>query len=308
MLSNDMKSFAWFYLLMAGTLLFLSACEDVINIDLDETPPQLVVDAWITDQPGPQTIKLRLSQPYFENEPAPAVTGATVEIEDDLGNVYDFTDPDQNGDYVWTPPTPGEALGVLNRSYTLRVSYQGETFQATSQINRVPVIDSLVYEFREEELGNPAAYYAQVYARDFVGSGDTYWIRTFKNGEFLSRGGDINIAYDAGFSAGGNVDGLYFITPIREGINPFRLDENDEVLPPYELNDTIYVEIYSITNEAFFFLQQVQTQLTNGGLFAVPTTNVPTNLVNLNPNSPIKALGYFGASAVSAAGVRIEEE
>jgi hypothetical protein len=39
--------------------------------------------------------------------------------------------------------------------------------------------------------------------------------------------------------------------------------------------------------------------MTNEGLFATPATNVPTNIVNKNKNSKVKAVGWFGAASVS---------
>jgi len=306
-----MKNIAYIHRFVFGFLLLwaLSSCEDIIDINLDANTPQLSIDAWITDQPETQTIKLRLTRSYFDNTPAPLALNATVEIQDSEGNLYEFLDTNNDGNYVWMPAQAADVMGVLGRTYTITVSYGGETYKATSQINRTPRIDSLVYEFREERLGNPAGYYAEIYARDPQGSGDCYWIRTYKNGQFLNRGQDINIAYDAGFSAGGNVDGVYFITPIREGINPFVEDPNDSnvTLPPYSIGDDLEVEIYSIQEDAFYFLQEVSTQLTNGGLFAVPLTNVRTNYVNQNPNSDKKVVGYFGASAVVTAETTVEE-
>lgn len=306
-----MKNIIYIHRFVVGFLLLwaLSSCEDIIDINLDAGTPQLSIDAWITDQLGTQTVKLRLTRSYFDNSPAPLALNATVEIEDSEGNIYQFLDADNDGDYVWMSAQSTEIMGVLGRTYTITVSYGGETYKASSQINRTPRIDSLVYEFREERLGNPAGYYAEIFARDPQGSGDCYWIRTYKNGQFLNRGQDINIAYDAGFSAGGNVDGVYFITPIREGINPFFEDPEDSnvTLPPYSIGDELEVEIYSISEDAFFFLEEVQTQLTNGGLFAVPLTNVRTNYVNQNPNSDKKVVGYFGASAVVTAETTVEE-
>ena len=288
----------------------LYSCEDVIDVNLAKGEPQLVVDAWITNQPGSQSIKLSITQPYFENSSPVPVLGATVSIEDNNGTVFNFIDADNDGTYIWEPASPDGVMGVLGNNYELSISYNNENYKASTKINRVMPIDSITYEFREVELGNPKGYYAQVYARDLVGKGDCYWIRTYKNGEFLKRGSDINIAYDAGFSSGGNIDGLIFITPIRERINPFYPDPKDKnkTLPPYAIDDSIYVEIYSITEDAFNFFLEVQTTLNNGGLFATPLTNVRTNIKNTNPASSKKAVGYFGASAVSSAGVRVKEE
>lgn len=295
-----MKNILNYFLLVLGASMFFS-CEDVIDVDVEEGISQLAVDAWITDQQGIQTIRLTLSQGYFDNNPAQPALGAVVTVVDNTGQTFSFLDEDNNGYYLWNPSPADSTLGQIGNQYTLTIQYQGETFEAFSEIKRVPVIDSISYELKEEELGNPEGHYAELFARDFQGVGDTYWIRTYKNGELLRRAGDINIAYDAGFSKGGNIDGLTFITPIREGINPFYEKENDNNVfdPPYLDGDSIRVQIYSITEDAFTFLEEVQTQLNNSGLFAEPTNNVSTNVRNLNPNSTVKAVGFFGASAVS---------
>ena len=62
--------------------------------------------------------------------------------------------------------------------------------------------------------------YCEFFARDLLGLGNSYWIKSFKNDTFLNRPSEINIAFDASFDAGGEVDNLIFIPPIRDNINP----------------------------------------------------------------------------------------
>ena len=59
------------YLLV--TLIFITGCTEVIDIDLNETDPALVVEGLITDRPGPYTVKLALTTSYFESETPPTV-------------------------------------------------------------------------------------------------------------------------------------------------------------------------------------------------------------------------------------------
>lgn len=301
------RNINWFFVagLFCTTILF-SACEDIVDVTLDTGKSQLSVDAWLDNQAGEKVIRLTRTNGYFENTAAPAALGATVVITDNEGNTFEFLDTDNDGDYTWTP-SGTESFGKIGNTYILSLTYEGESYEAVSSMNRVPPIDSVFYEFREEELGDPEGYYAELFARDFEGSGDCYWIKTYRNEAFLRKPNDINIAYDASFSAGGNTDGLVFITPIREGINPYYEDENEEALPPYELGDKIKVELHAIPEEAFYFLQDVRTQVNNGGLFAVPSTNVRTNIVNTNTASETTAVGYFATSAVSVAEQVIEE-
>lgn len=292
------------------SLFAFTACEDVINVDLPQGEVQLVVDAWITNQTGEQSIKLTRSASYFDNNPSPAALGATVQITDNEGNTYNFLDADNDGKYVWIP-NDATPLGKIGNTYTLQITFEGETYKAESAINPVPAIDSIAYELREEELGNPKGYYAEVYARDFAGKGNCYWIRGFKNERYLNRVSNLTTAYDAGFSAGGNTDGINFIRPIREGINEFVPDAGSATsftTPPYKVGDKIKVELYSITESAFNFFGEVRSQLQNSGLFAIPLANVSSNLVNQNPNSKVRALGFFGASAVSVLEGTLEDK
>ena len=192
-----------FHILFFLAALSFTACTDVIDVDLDEGEVQLVVDAFINDLPQPQVIRLRNSAPYFSNDFNPAVTGAIVTVTDGDGEVFEFVDAGNTGDYTWTPED-GETFGEVGQIYVLAVSLPGDskTFGAQTQMNRVPPIDSIVSEFREDELGGPDGHYAQFFARDEVGFGDSYWIKTFKNGEFLNKGFELNIAYDAAFAPG----------------------------------------------------------------------------------------------------------
>ena len=275
------------------------ACEDQINPTLEEAPPIVVVDAWINNLDEPQTIRLTNSQSYFDNTTPPAISGATVSIEDSEGRIYNFLEQ-TDGSYQWAPAM--ETFGAVGLDFTLTIMIGGTTYTANSSMNRVPVIDSVTFRFEEENFILPDSYFAEFWSRDPIGTGDTYWIKAYKNGQFLNNPDEINIAFDAGFSEGGNVDGLIFIPPIRDGINPFEEDEDDEFLSPYEDGDFVEVEIHSITNDAFIFLNETSLQIDRPGgfaeLFATPLSNVPTNIVSSDPAE--RVAGFFSVSAVES--------
>ncbi|MCE7063047.1 DUF4249 domain-containing protein [Dyadobacter sp. CY343] len=271
---------------------FLTGCEDVIDLETETGPPQLVVDGWITNQPGPQTIKLTWSASYFDNTPAKPVLNAEVVVKDDKGTIYEFEDTAGNGQYIWQKT--GDTLGHIGRKYTLTIKQGADTFTSSTEIKRVPAVDSIIY--RKEKLpfepdkGPREGYVAEFYARDLAGEGDTYWIKPVIRGKpEIKRATSISIAYDAAFSAGAPSDGLIFILPLRQSITTDSL---------YSAGNEVGVELHSITNEAFDFLSQVREQAGNGGLFATPIANIRSNVVNTNPAGP-KALGFFGSSAIS---------
>ena len=289
-------------------LLSLFACEDQITPELEEAPPILIIDAFLTTQDSIQTVRIVQSRSYFDNSPLAGVNGAVVTVVNSNGNVVEFADMGQ-GLYQWMPDQNGP-IAVEQDSLTLNIAIGEDVFQAGSKVNRVPEIDSVTFRFEEEDLFFPDAYFAEFWSRDFIGSGDTYWIKSFKNGVYLNEPGEINIAYDAGFSEGGNVDGLIFIPPIRDAINPFEQDEDDEFISPFEDGDSVYVEIHSITNETFRFLNDVRIQTDRPGgfaeLFAVPLSNVPTNIQYLGGDPQIVVAGFFNVAAVKSAGKTLD--
>src|ERR1700710_444135 len=58
------------------------ACKKVINVDLNNAAPQLVIEGEITDGPGPAQVRLSRSVTFSSSNVYPTVTGATVSITD----------------------------------------------------------------------------------------------------------------------------------------------------------------------------------------------------------------------------------
>ena len=305
-----MKSYIKIIFGFIATGSMLASCEEVINPDLKNADPVLVVDAWINNKVEDQVIRLSLSQPYLSDEVPPGVSGATVTVSYDGGTLDFIEDGDEPGTYRWATDdaTSADVFGQIGRTYTLAVVVNGQTFEATSKINRTVAIDSVTFEEDDSPFYPDNSYIAQFWAIEPVGTGDTYWIRSYKNGVPLSKPSEINIAYDAGFSAGGSFDGITFIPPIRE-VNPNDVDEDDQPLSPYEIGDSLYVEIHSITHESFTFLSQVIVQTDRPGgfgeLFSTPLANVSTNIVPAS-SGPLKAVGFFNVAAVKGLGKKLE--
>lgn len=297
---DNFKTAIWGTVLLAG--LALTGCEDVIDLETTTGPTQLVVDGWITNEAGPQTIKLMWSAGYFNNENPKPVLGASVTVTDNAGKEYKFEDTAGNGQYVWGK-TNADTLGYVGRTYSLKIVNEAEVYTATTELKKVPAVDSVVYT-REKlpfkpDKGPQEGFIAEFYARDLVGVGDTYWIKPVVNGKaVVDKAVNISIAYDAAFGAGAPSDGLIFILPLRQSITIDSL---------YSAGASVGVELHSITLETFEYLKQIQEQASNGGLFATPISNIKSNVVNQDPNGK-KALGFFGASAVSRRTTIIDPE
>ncbi|MBX2966927.1 MAG: DUF4249 domain-containing protein [Cyclobacteriaceae bacterium] len=286
-------------------LVILFSCETEINPTLQYAEPVLVVDAWINNKPEPQVIKLTKTQPYFNQSLPPGVTGAQVIVKGSDDSEYVFTENvTDEGHYTWTPGA-GDAFGETGITYTLTIVAEGETYQSVTRMGRVPQVDSITFRLEEGNQFIDDLYLAEFWATDPAEPGDTYWIKAFKNGQLLNKPSEINLAYDAGFTRGGNFSGAVFISPVRTGINPFDFDENNRFLSPYVVGDSVYVEIHSLSEASFDFLTQVVIQTNRPGgfseLFATPLANVSTNIVNMNPAGK-KAVGFFNVASVSGLG------
>ena len=278
-------------------MMIWSSCEDVVDIQTADAPTQVVVDAWLNNLSKPQEIKLTFSQPYFDSSFAEPLLGANIEINSNQGNVFAFSEVG-SGQYIWQP-SEGQSLGKPGDIFQLTITLADQTVSATSMIHPAPEIDSISQEFREDDLRGPDGIYTQFFARDLQGLGNTYWIKSYKNDQYLNKPDEINLAFDAGFDGGSQLDGIIFIPPIRELTNPVP-DEFPADEAPYKPGDQLRVEIHSLTLEAFEFMSSVRDQILNGSntIFASPIANSKGNLTSSKANTEV--LGIFCVSAVTS--------
>ena len=293
---------------------FLFSCEDIINPDLPTNEPILVVDAWINNLEESQVIKLSKTQNYLDsNSPVPVV-GATVFIYDENLTHFNFTEVN-DGEYIWTPDSVFKNIGVEGTKFYLSVSYEGKNIFSESQLNRTSVIDSV--NFVRGQVPEDS-YYAEFWSREEEGVGDAYWIKSYINGELQTGLQDIITCIDAGASSEGAViDGIPFIPPIRRAVTKFENDDDGNLMSPFKKGDSLYVEIHSVTFEAFDFLNKTAIQINRPGgfseLFAVSLSNVPNNLIitnisdgSIDPNYPV--VGFFNVSSVHGMGNTLDDD
>ena len=289
-------------------LLILISCEDIITPELPTNDPILVVDAWLNNLNEQQKIILSSTQDYLDSTSSPSVSGAIVQVSDDQGNVFDFVES-VPGEYVWLPTILKNNLGDVGSSYTLNIQYDGKEIIAQSTMNRTSTIDSVNFVRGQFPEGS---YYAEFWSREEAGIGDAYWIKSYVNGIYQNGLDDIITCIDAGASSEGAViDGIPFIPPIRRGITRFETDDDGDFISPFNEGDSLYVEIHSVTYEAFDFLNKTSIQINRPGgfgeLFAVSLSNVPTNLQVVNDNR-FPVVGFFNISAVHGMGNTLDDE
>lgn len=256
------------YICLFLGLVFLSSCEDVIEVDLDEAQERLVIEASILkpkNQDGSaQQIRLTKTRGFFE-EDITTVEDAVVKVTKEDGTEFLF-EHDTLGVY-----RTSNFESTLLQTYTLKIEVEDEVYTAQETFTPVVQIDSIAQRndggFSGEEIelrayftdpANEENYYLYSFFVDFI--------------EFP----EIAIFEDEFFD-GNSFFALYLEEDLASG---------DEVLiQNFGLSQQFY-------NYMFILLSQVDG---GGGPFQVQPATVRGNIINeTNPdNFPY---GYFNLS------------
>jgi len=253
-------------------LLLLTNCEDVIEVDLNESEPRLVIDAgidWFTGTTGnEQSIRLSLTAPFFDDQVPPA-NGAIVTITDTDGNTYNFSEDSNSGIYRNSNFVP-----VIDGVYVLSVFYNQELYTATETLKSVAPITSVEQMDDGGFLGEDIEL--QAFFNDPAGVENYYFF------EFIS---DIPIiptldVYEDRFTDGNEMFGFYTEEDLEEG-------------------DNVIIRNYGVTEQFYQFMFTLLQQGSQdaGGPFETQPATVRGNCINqTNPdNFPF---GYFRLSQV----------
>ena len=259
-----------------------SACEDAIDLDLGAPTEQLVIDAVINQTADTQYIYVSKSMAYLNNGNYQSYQLDSIGIFDTASKAYFPFQYKGNGVYYFVPPAANTFQ--IGHTYQLLAADNGQVYFSQSELNQPVNIDSFTYKYQEQgPFGGTKGYYVTLWAKDNVGLGDHYWFRVYRNDSLQSKPTDFVIAEDNSINPDGRGDGDLFIVPIRENLSP----------SPYKIGDKVRVDVHSITPELYYYLNLINTQLNNTGLFAVPPSNIPGNIFCLT-NSKTKILGFFG--------------
>lgn len=246
-------------------LLGAVACEEVVDIDLEESEPRLVIEAslvWDIHQiQNPLFIRLSTTAPYFDEE-IPAAAGGQVRVFDESGNEFLFEET-ETGLFRNEGFTPEEDV-----VYELEVIYKDEVYRASETIVSTPEIDYIEQENNGGFSGEDIEFKA--YYTDPAGKGDYYLFRFFHE--------DLSIQiYD---------------DELIDGNQSFAFFSDEEL----ESGEEVLFELQGISRGFYEYLFILRSQAgSGGGPFQTQPTIVRGNIVNItNPEN--FAFGYFRLS------------
>lgn len=257
------------YIVFFVAVVLTSGCEKVVDVELDQAAPKLVIDAslqWIKGTSGnEQTIRLSQTTGYFDSE-IPAVTGASVIVTDNLGNVFDFVEA-APGTYTCVDFNP-----AINAQYTLQVITSGQTYVATESMLAVPEIEEIVQNndggFTGDNIEIRAFYTDNA-------NTDDYYLTRFK-ADFASIP-EYEVTEDR-FFQGNRIFASYSDSDLEPG-------------------DVLDLTISGISQRYYNYMNiLISIAGSNGGSpFQSPPATVRGNIVNTT-NSTDYPLGYFSVS------------
>ncbi|MDO5607481.1 MAG: DUF4249 family protein [Capnocytophaga sp.] len=265
-----MKSSLFSYSRYTAMLLLavsLSSCEKIITPDLDTAAPQLVIDAsldWKSGTSGNiQYIYIYTTNAYFDTEEAPKISGATVHVSNNSGDVFLFSEQ-AAGTYVCTDFVP-----ELGKSYQLNVFLNGTVYTATDQLQSAPT-DVIFTQNTEGGLfGNITEIRGY-----FNGIGDK------NNDYYLVK---ILNKYEK-TPAYIDMDGKYY----SQG-RMFFIYTNDDI----EVKDTLRFSIHRISSQYSNYINRLlNSTYSSSGPFSTVPSPVRGNIVNQNDNDN-NPLGAF---------------
>ena len=269
------------YIAIVIVALLAWSCQDVIEIDTDESTKSLTVYGQINDTTGAR-VSLSLTTSYFEQGTNPPINDAEVYLFEHGVVVGELSRTATDGEYFLNYP------GILNKSYHIEIllpaSYGLPQNWATSNevLSRVFQPDSFSWRFLDRTTV-PAVfeegYYSILYFKEPDGVGDNYRIRRWLNDSLFTQ--EFFIFEDQNFDGadfGGVFPGFGIYGPMEEG-------------------DTMSIEISSISREYFEFLTLVNEQVFQvGGPFDPPPSPIVGNVYNVDQPSEY-GYGFFSASA-----------
>ncbi|MBI2259642.1 MAG: DUF4249 domain-containing protein [Flavobacteriia bacterium] len=255
------------YFLISSILIFFS-CEKVVDINLNEKDPQIVIEGNINDQAGPYFVKLSQTVNYDQTNEFPEISGAFVLINDNYGNLDTLFETVNPGIYA-TKFLQGEN----ERTYTLKVVTNGKEYLSTSTIHSPVQIDTLTIENQSLPMGNKKVI--NVEFQDVAGKTNYYRFIKIVNNVVQPT---IYLAED--------------LTQDGEKLKVSLIDKKSEDVN-IKSKDTITIVLESIDENVHAYFKSL-LKLNSGGM--INQSSTPTNPIsNINNN----ALGYFNACSLT---------
>jgi hypothetical protein len=251
------------------TIFTIPGCQKIINVDLNEAAPRIVIEGLISDSLGPYNVRISKSGSYFNQPVLPPVSGAEVIITDNAGST-DTLKEMSPGIYVTS-----KIIGVSGRTYTLKVLSESIEYVGSSMMLSHVNIDSLslvkspsqYFDFggnsRNEKHFEIHCFFKDPLEKNF------YRIKVYSKDTTQTENYRL---YDDQYTNG---------------------QETELRVARVSVADTFRIELLSLDKQTYGYYHTLEELLHTNPIFGSTPANPDANFTN-------GALGYFGAYAVSS--------
>ena len=254
-------------LLVLLTAFFIS-CEKVIDINLNEAEPRLVVEGGIILNSGPYAVRLTTSGDFFTGEGIGYVSDAKVQITGSDGQSEELTNTG-SGIYLSKNIVAKPHIG-----YTVNINYNNKQYTASDTLPEQINIIKLDYSISDLVNGGPNGDKEEYDNRydifcSFKDSAETknyYMLQIKVNGEDIEGRRKYNLLSDE------HVNGQTVNYPF------FGIGAN--------YNDTISIVLSAVGKATYDYFRTLNDAVSQGGMGSTPYNPI-SNVSN-------NALGYFG--------------
>lgn len=253
---------------------FFTSCEKVIEVDLNDSDPRIVIEAQLTEGEQEFAVTITQTADYFDNQPIPVIDDAVIYLitEDGTRTFVPFI---RGGFYA----TSFEA--TPNQTYTLEVTIGETIYEATSFLPAKVELIELETEFQEATGPIDEGYL--VYSRfvDDPAITNYYRLQHLVDGILQNEGEDIQVVDDNLFNGG------IARLPLFRKV--------------FDSGETIEVVLQHFDEASYDYFNSLVDIVSNeggpGGGSAAPG--------NPNSNWSNGALGYFSAFSADTLSVQI---
>ena len=263
-----MKPIHFLYILFLTAL--VSSCENVVELDLENAKPRLVIEAAIEWPKGSsgnqQTITLTTTSGFYDVS-TPVVTDATVYVTNSNNTRFDFIDTQSKGKYTCNNFVP-----KIGETYTLTVITNNQTYTASETLQSVTPITRIEQNNQGGFTGNDIE--VKAYFNDPSNENNFYLFHYIYSGKVIS-----NYYADS--------DKYY------QGNEFFSLTREDDL----KVGDEVTITHFGISERYYNYMNILISVSggSSGGPFQSPPATVRGNIIN-QTNSENYPLGYFSLS------------
>lgn len=296
----------------------MSACVTPYEADFKQQPGNVVVQGFISNQPGPYMIQLVRPANYSFSGYSIGIKGAKVYITDDTGVREDLVETPANGQYKTQ-----RLQGIVGRTYQLHFEVEGKTYESKPELLREPgTIERIYHEpfqsisptTNERQLGGWRVY---IDTQDPAERGNYYrwnsvhYKRLVGCGSAKDRYGNplyllfcCTECWDIVRCLGPDC-----IKVANDALNNGQKIARQEVATvPVECRDKYYLEVeqQALSRDAYLYWKTIKQLLQNtGGVFDIAPSAVPGNMTCLS-NPQEEVLGFFSAVGIARVGYVVD--